>query len=60
MYTRKGDKRNGNLLYTIRPIEEAVKYHYEQQMISLDEEMWRQTALAKLVEYDRKHPKIAV
>ena len=60
VYTRKGEKRNGNLLYTIRPIEEAVKYHYEQQMISLDEEMWRQTALAKLVEYDRKHPKIAV
>lgn len=35
--TKKGEKRNGNLLYHIRPIEEAVKYHYEQQMICLDE-----------------------
>lgn len=58
--TKKGEKRNGNLLYTIRPIEEAVEYHYEQQMIRLDENMQRQTALTKLAEYDRKHPKIAV
>ncbi len=58
--TKKGEKRNGNLLYTIRPIEEAVEYHYEQQMIRLNEEMQRQNALAKLAEYDRKHPKVAV
>lgn len=58
--TRRGEKRNGNLLYHIRPIEEAVEYHYEQQMIRLDEETRRQTALAKLAEYERKHPKIAV
>jgi len=58
--TKKGEKRNGNLLYTIRPIEEAVAYHYEQQMIRLDEEMRRQTAMAKLAEYDRKHPKMTV
>ena len=58
--TKKGEKRNGNLLYHIRPIEEAVEYHYEQQMIRLDEETQRQTALAKLVEYDQKRPKIAV
>ena len=47
--TKKGEKRNGNLLYTIRPIEEAVEYHYERQMIRLDEETRRQTALAKVV-----------
>jgi len=29
-------------------------------MIRLNEEMQRQYALAKLAEYDRKHPKIAV
>ena len=27
-----GTKRNGSLLYTIRPIQEAVEYHVEQQM----------------------------
>lgn len=58
--TKKGEKRNGNLLYHIRPIEEAVKYHYEQQMICLDEKTRRQTALTKLAEYDQKRPKIVV
>ena len=58
--TKKGEKRNGNLLYTIRPIGEAVEYHYEQQMIRLNEEIQRQTIRAKLAEYDRKHPKVAV
>lgn len=58
--TKKGKKRNGNLLYTIHPIEEAVAYHYEQQMILLNEEMQRRNAMEKLAEYDRKHPKIAV
>ena len=58
--TKKGEKRNGNLLYTIRPIQEAVEYHYEQQMIRLNEEIQRQTVMAKLAEYDRKHPKVAV
>ena len=58
--TQKGEKRNGNLLYHIRPIEEAVEYHYEKQMIRLEEETRRQTALAKLAEYDRQHTKMAV
>lgn len=58
--TKKGQKRNGNLLYTIRPIQEAVEYHYEQQMIRLNEEIMKQTAMKKLAEYDRKHPKITV
>lgn len=58
--TKKGEKRNGNLLYTIRPIGEALEYHYEQQMIRLNEEIQRQTIRAKHAEYDRKHPKVAV
>lgn len=39
VYTQKGEKRNGNLLYTVRPIEDTVEYHYEQQMIRLECEM---------------------
>ena len=58
--TKKGEKRNGNLLYTIRPIQEAVEYHCQQQMIRLNEEIQRQTIMAKIAEYDRKHPKVAV
>ena len=30
--TRDGGLRNGNLLYTIRPLEAALEYHLEQQM----------------------------
>lgn len=58
--TRNGEKRNGNLLYTIRPIEDALAYHYEQQMGHLEGEMRRKAALAKLASYDRKHEKTAV
>ena len=32
VYTKDGRKRNGSLLYTIRPIEEAKEYYYERQM----------------------------
>ena len=60
VYTQKGEKRNGNLLYTVRPIEDAVEHHYEQQMIRLECEMQRQTALAKLAKFDCKHEKSAV
>ena len=58
--TQKGEKRNGNLRYTVRPIEDAVEYHYEQQMSRLENEMRRQAALKKLAEFDRKHEKSAV
>ena len=60
LLTKKGEKRNGNLLYTIRPIEEAAAYYYEKQMLRLEEEMRRQTAMQKLAEYARKHKKLAV
>ena len=30
--TNNGKKRNGNLLYTIRPIDEAVRFYYETQL----------------------------
>ena len=36
VYTKCGKKHNGNLLYTILPIEQAKKYFYEQQLSNLD------------------------
>ena len=57
---KNGHKRNGNLCYTIRPLEEAVRYHYEQQMIRLDEEAQRQNAIKKLADYDKKHGRAVV
>ena len=57
---KNGRKRNGNLRYTIHPIDEAVQYHFEQQMIQLKEKTQRQKSLKKLAEYDRKYGKKAV
>ena len=59
-YIVTGEKRNGNLRYTIRPIAEALEQYYEQQLIRLHEEVRRQAALKKLAEFDRKHGKSAV
>ena len=58
--TQKGEKRNGNLRYTIRPIAEALEQYYERQLILLHEETRRQVVLKKLAEFDRKHKKSAV
>ena len=40
--TRDGGVRNGNLLYTIRPLNDALEYHLEQQM-----KAYNQQTLAK-------------
>ena len=48
VYTRKGQKHNGTLLYTIRPIQEAVEYRYQQQFVHFETEMHRQKALARI------------
>ncbi len=37
IYTFKGEKRNGNLLYTILPIEQAKKYFYDCQLENLEQ-----------------------
>lgn len=39
--TMDGRKRNGNLLYTIRPIEEAVQFHRQLEFQAADEEQQR-------------------
>ena len=33
VWGKDGKKRNGNLRFTIRPIEEAKRYHVEQQVL---------------------------
>ena len=33
--TKTGEVRNGTLLFTIRPIQEAVNYHLERQLAEL-------------------------
>ena len=52
--TRSGEKRNGTLLYTIRPVEEALRHFYEQQMQELEDAQARQRIQRKLAALDRK------
>ena len=36
IYTAKGEKRNGNLLYTLLPMHEVMERFYERQLTALD------------------------
>ena len=49
--TAKGQKRNGNLLYTLRPVEEAVKLFYEEQSRRLNEEIGRAQAIKNIEKF---------
>lgn len=48
VYTKSGQKRNGNLLYTIRPIQKALDFFYERQMAQLELAAQRRRAADKL------------
>ena len=54
---KNGKKQNGNLKYTIRPIQDAVEYFHHQQMKKFQEDLAREKAQKMLVEYEKKHPK---
>ena len=57
--TKDGRKRNGALLYTILPIQEAVEDFHRRQLAQAEEAAARQRAQRALEEYDRKHPRPA-
>ena len=46
--TKTGEKRNGNLLFTLRPIQEVVDQYYDRQMEELELATERQR-VAKLL-----------
>ena len=54
---KNGKKQNGNLKYTIRPIQDAVEYFHQQQMKKFQEDLAREKAQKMLAEYEKKHPK---
>jgi hypothetical protein len=51
-------KQNGNLLYTIRPIQDAKDFYYEKQMYELEKKSREQEALEKLRKFEQKHPEM--
>ena len=48
--TKNGIKKNGNLLYTIIPLQEVMEQHYEQQFNALERTTERRKVQAKLAE----------
>ena len=54
---KDGKKRNGNLKYTIRPIQDALEHFYHEQMKNVNEVVARTKAQKMLDDYNRKHPK---
>lgn len=46
--TKDGQKRNGTLRYTIRPIEEAIRYRIDQQLRKAEEETARRQTQKRL------------
>ena len=54
---KDGKKRNGNLKYTIRPIQDAIEHYHYEQMKNVNEVAARAKAQNMLDDYNRKHPK---
>lgn len=46
MVTATGQKRNGNLRYTLRPVQEWIAAHYDRQLEQLEMTTARQKAAA--------------
>ena len=55
--TRDGQKRNGTLRYTIRPMEEAIRHHLEMQMRRAEEEQARYRYEAAMEQLEIKSQK---
>ena len=54
---KDGRFRNGNLLYTIRPIEEAIEYYDRQQMKEIMKNSAIQRAQKAIDDYHKKQAK---
>ena len=50
--TRAGQKRNGNLLYTLRPIQEVIDQYYDRQLEELELATERQRVAKLLREWE--------
>ena len=48
--TKAGEKRNGNLLFTLRPIQEVIDEYYDRQLEELELATERQRVVNLLLE----------
>ena len=55
--TKDGRVRNGSLIYTIRPIREALELNYQRQFQQAERDMERAKAEKRLAELNRQNKK---
>ena len=55
--TKNGRVRNGSLIYTIRPIQEALELNYQRQFLQAERDMERARAEKRLAELNRQNEK---
>lgn len=55
--TKDGRVRNGSLIYTIRPIQEALELSYQRQFLRAERDIERAKAEKRLVELNRQNKK---
>ena len=55
--TKDGRVRNGSLIYTIRPIQEALKLNYQRQFLRAERDIERAKAEKRLAELNRQNKK---
>lgn len=49
--------RNGSLIYTIRPIQEALELNYQRQFLQVERDMERARAEKRLAELNQQNKK---
>ena len=55
--TKDGRVRNGSLIYTIRPIQEAMELNYQRQFLQAERDMERARTEKRLTELNRQSEK---
>ena len=55
--TKDGRVRNGSLIYTIRPIQEALEQNYQRQFLQAERDMERAKAEKRLAELNQQNKK---
>ena len=53
--TKDGRVRNGSLIYTIRPIQEALEQNYQRQFLQAERDMERERAEKRLAELNQQN-----
>ena len=54
--TKTEMKRNGNLMYTILPIQGAVEIYHARRLAAMNAERAHQETIRRIEDYNRKHP----